>query len=203
MAVEPSGPPEIDPEPPVDEPGVRPRLPVVRLALVFYGVLLLAAFAWAALDGRALAWIPPDGAGSALRAFGAGVLAAAIVVLASRQLTQRTRVGEQLARSLAAALGPLTLVECWGLALVSGIAEEALFRGALQPQVGLVAASLLFGAAHFVPRRELFAWTPFAIAAGFLLGWLYDATGSLLAPVVAHAGINGVNLRLLTQRRLR
>jgi membrane protease YdiL (CAAX protease family) len=203
LAFEPSEPPEIDPEPPVYDPGPRPRPPLVRLALVFYGALLLAALAWAAFAGRSLVWLPPASAGTAgspLWAFGAGVLMAAIVVLVSRQLTERTRFGEQLARSLAAALGPLTLAECWLLALVSGIAEEAFFRGALQPQIGLLAASLVFGAAHFVPRRELLPWTLFAVVAGFLLGWLYDATGSLLAPIVAHAGINGINLRLLTRR---
>jgi hypothetical protein len=204
VGFEPSGPPER----PVYEPGLRPRArpPLVRLALVFYGVLLLAAFAWAALAGRPLAWTAPVAASDAvspLRAALAGVLAAAIVVLASRQLTLRTRIGEQLARSLAAALGPLTFAECWLLAGVSGIAEEAFFRGALQPQVGLLAASLLFAAAHFVPRRELLPWTGFALAAGLLLGWLFDATGSLIAPIVAHAGINGVNLRLLSQRGLR
>jgi hypothetical protein len=117
-----------------------------------------------------------------------------------RQLTERTRAGDRLAQSLRAVLGPLSLGECWLLALVSGVAEEAFFRGALQPQVGLLAASLLFGAAHFVPRRELLLWTVFSIAAGLLLGWLFDATGNLVAPVVAHAGINGVNLRHLTRQ---
>jgi membrane protease YdiL (CAAX protease family) len=180
------------------------RPPVVRLALLFYAALLGVAFAWAALAGRPLAWLPPGtgrDTGPPLRSFAAGLLAAAIVVLLSHQLTQRTRLGEQLARALGAALGPLSLAECWLLALVSGVSEEAFFRGALQPQVGLLAASLLFGAAHFVPRRELLLWTLFAVAAGFLLGWLYAASGSLLAPVVAHAGINGVNLRQLTRQR--
>jgi membrane protease YdiL (CAAX protease family) len=50
-----------------------------------------------------------------------------------------------------------------------------------------------------VPRRELIAWTGFSIAAGLLLGWLFDATGNLVRPVVAHAVINGVNLRDLTR----
>jgi len=206
VAFEPSDPPETDPERPPYGPAPnsrgRVRPPLVRLALVFYGALLLAACAWAALDGRSLPWAPADTgryAGLPLRELGTGLLAAAIVVLASHQLTQRTRLGEQLARRLGAALGPLSLGECWLLAVVSGIAEEAFFRGALQPQVGLVAASLLFGAAHFVPRRELLPWAVFAVAAGFLLGWLFDATGSLVAPIVAHAGINGVNLRQLTR----
>ena len=202
LASEPSESPEIDPEPAAPVPHPRPRPPLVRLALAFYALVLLAAFAGAALAGRPLAWLAPGSGGSpgsALRSLAAGVLAAAIVVALSQQLTQRTRLGERLARALAAALGPLTLAECWLLALVSGVAEEAFFRGALQPQVGLVAACLLFGAAHFVPRRELLPWTGFAVAAGFLLGWLYDATGGLLAPVVAHAGINGVNLRRLSR----
>ena len=125
----------------------------------------------------------------------------------SRQLTQRTRVGDRLARTPARRCwGRSRSAECWLLALLSGVAEEAFFRGALQPQVGLLAASLLFGAAHFVPRRELLLWTVFSIAAGLLLGWLFDATGNLVAPIVAHAGINGVNLAsslgLVTSLRL-
>jgi membrane protease YdiL (CAAX protease family) len=174
----------------------------VRLALVFYGVLLAAALLWARLVGRSLLWASDAAAERGLSPgtdVGVGLLAAGIVVLLSRQLTQRTRFGEQLERSLRAVLGPLSLAECWLLALLSGVAEEAFFRGALQPQVGLLAASLLFGAAHFVPRRELIAWTGFSIAAGLLLGWLFDATGNLVAPVVAHAVINGVNLRHLTR----
>ncbi|HEY8152917.1 MAG TPA: CPBP family intramembrane glutamic endopeptidase [Myxococcota bacterium] len=194
-----------DPPPPsAPSPGMAPRLPLVRLALLFYGVLMVAALAWAWLAGRSLIWardVDAQRGASPLVDVGAGLLAAAIVVLLSRQLTQRTRFGEQLARSLRAALGPLSLAECWLLALLSGVAEESFFRGALQPQVGLLAASLLFGAAHFVPRRELLPWTVFSIAAGLLLGWLFDATGNLIAPVVAHAVINGVNLRHLTRLR--
>jgi membrane protease YdiL (CAAX protease family) len=175
----------------------------VPLALGFYGALFVLALAWAALAGRSLLWADPGAVpdrAALLRGFGAGVLAALGVVAASRLLTGATRLGERLARALAAVLGPLTLAECWLLALVSGIAEEAFFRGALQPQVGLVAASLLFGAAHFVPRRELLPWALFSVAAGFLLGWLYLATGNLVAAVVAHVGINGLNLRYLTRR---
>jgi len=111
-----------------------------------------------------------------------------------------TRWGDALARELAAVLGRLSVRQCIALAAMSGVAEEAFFRGALQPSLGLVGASLLFGLAHFVPRRALLPWTGFSIAAGFLLGILYDATGNLLAPVVAHGVINAVNLRVVTRR---
>ncbi len=33
-----------------------------------------------------------------------------------------------------------------------------------------------------------------------LLGWLFDTTGNLVAPVVAHTTINAVNLWLLSNR---
>src|SRR5262245_12970259 len=88
LGSEPSGAPAEDPEPPRTDPvpPVRAHPPVVRLALVFYGLLWLAALVWAALDGRSLVWLPPAGAGSVWRSLGAGALAAASVVLVSHQL---------------------------------------------------------------------------------------------------------------------
>ena len=64
------------------------------------------------------------------------------MILVSQQVTERTRFGERSARALGAVLGPLGWSHCLVLAAVSGIAEEAFFRGAVQPRFGLVAASL-------------------------------------------------------------
>jgi membrane protease YdiL (CAAX protease family) len=50
-----------------------------------------------------------------------------------------------------------------------------------------------------VPRRDLLPWSVFSLAAGLLLGFLYNATGNLVAPVIAHFGINAVNLRKLAR----
>jgi membrane protease YdiL (CAAX protease family) len=129
----------------------------------------------------------------------AGAIAAAAVILLSSAFTRRTRIGRELARALAALIGRLSWRECVALAAVSAIGEEALFRGALQPEIGWVAASVVFALAHLVPRRELLPWSVFSLAAGLLLGFLYDATGNLVAPVVAHFGINAINLRTLTR----
>ncbi len=108
-------------------------------------------------------------------------------------------MGRALAQRLAEILGPLSGAQVVVLALASGLAEEAFFRGALQPRVGLVIASLLFGLAHLVPRRELAPWAGFAALAGVLLGALFDYTGNLLAPAIAHVLVNGVNLRWLSE----
>jgi membrane protease YdiL (CAAX protease family) len=174
----------------------------VRAALVFYAGILALATLIAVLSGHPLLYAAPAGETQPvdwLRDPLVGLLAAAIVVLLSAWLTATTRWGEALARALGELLGPLSLRDCVVLAAASGVAEEALFRGALQPQLGYVGASLLFGLAHFVPRRELLPWMLFTVAAGFGLGWLYDATGNLVAPVIAHAGVNAVNLRRLTR----
>ncbi len=114
--------------------------------------------------------------------------------------TRVTRWGDALARALAEALGPLSLPDALLLAAASGFAEELFFRGALQPRVGWLLASLLFGCVHFVPRREFLPWTVFAVGAGFLFGGLFLWTGNLVAPIVAHAVVNGVNLPLLVRR---
>ena len=185
------------------EPTAPQPRSLMRLALLFYGALFAAAALWAELAGRSLFFASPEAASrpvEPVRDLAVGLLAGAIVILLSRQFTERSRWGEQLARALAAVLGRLSIRECTLLAILSGVAEEAFFRGALQPQVGLVAASLLFGLAHIAPRRELLPWTLFSLAAGFLLGALFDATGNLVAPAVTHVLVNAVNLRFLSVR---
>jgi len=184
-------------------PRPRPSGPAwVRMALLFYGVVLAVAILWRmGIQGEPLFFASTRAAERGVRLgrdLAAGLAGAALVVLLSWEFTRRTASGQLLAKTLASLVGSLTLRECLLLALASGIGEEAFFRGALQPRVGLIAASLLFGAAHFIPRRGLVAWSAFSLAAGFLLGGLFAWTGNLLAPITAHVGINAVNLRLLT-----
>ncbi len=128
-----------------------------------------------------------------------GLAAGAVLLAASHLATRTTRWGEELARALAEALGSIPLAGAIGLALASGIAEEMLFRGALQPRVGWMAAGVLFGLVHFAPRRELLPWTGFAIVAGLLFGGLFQVTGNLVAPIVAHVLVNAVNIPFLVR----
>ncbi len=179
---------------------------LIRMALLLYAGVLAVALVVVAFSGHSLVFASTEAARAGVDWAGdslAGVVAAGAVIALSAAFTAATRWGEDLARALAEILGPVSTRSCLVLAAVSGVAEEALFRGALQPLLGFTAASLLFGLAHFVPRRELLPWTLFTLAAGFGLGALYAWTGNLLAPVIAHAGVNAVNLRLLTNRLAR
>jgi membrane protease YdiL (CAAX protease family) len=126
-----------------------------------------------------------------------GLAAGGGLIAVSRLWIRYTDTGRVLADRLAEILGPLSGTSVVVLALASGLCEEAFFRGALQPRVGLAIASLLFGLAHLVPSRELAPWAGFAVLAGVLLGALFDYSGDLLAPTVAHVLVNGVNLRWL------
>ena len=185
-------------DPLVDPPGSG----FVRTGLFFYGAMAIAAVLWrvglyqeriffATVPGDGVAW-PHD--------LVLGLAVGGAIVLVSNLLTQGTQWGEKLAKAMAEALGPLSTPDAILLAFASGLAEEMFFRGALQPRVGFVVASLLFGVIHFVPRRVFYPWTIFAVLAGFIFGWLFESTGNLLAPVAAHTLVNGVNLPILVRK---
>jgi membrane protease YdiL (CAAX protease family) len=82
------------------------------------------------------------------------------------------------------------------LSVFSGTGEESFFRGALQPELGLVATALLFGLLHVGPDRRYLVWTVWAVGAGFLFGALYQWTGGILAPITAHVLHNAATLLL-------
>jgi membrane protease YdiL (CAAX protease family) len=92
--------------------------------------------------------------------------------------------------------GTLVLV-----AVFSGVGEETFFRGAVQQEFGLVAASLVFGLVHVGPDRRYLVWTGWAVMAGFLFGILYEITGGLLAPIFAHSAHNAATLLLWRHSR--
>lgn len=130
-------------------------------------------------------------------------LSAAAVLVGLWQLGRLTLASARsLEESIAATLGPLTLAEIVTLSILSGFSEELFFRGAVQAQLGIVPATLLFALLHMGPGREYRTWTVFALLAGAALGSLMLWRGSLLAPVVAHVGVNLIGLVRLQRSAL-
>lgn len=84
----------------------------------------------------------------------------------------------------------LSYTQLFLIAVVSAIGEEILFRGALQPFLGLFLVSCLYGLIQFGPTLALSIWSLMAFARGLLLGWLFMATGSLWPGLVAHLAYN-------------
>ena len=175
---------------------VGPRF--VRFAGIFYGALVVAAALWSALRGRELHLLGDSVVASLLL----GALTAAVTIslglLAFRLLPVLREIAEELAPRLVdrADRSGLVLV-----AIFSGLGEETFFRGALQPEFGLVVASLVFGLVHVGPDRRYLVWTAWAVLAGFMFGALYEITGGLLAPILAHCAHNAVTLLLWKHSR--
>jgi uncharacterized protein len=170
----------------------------VALAAVFYAALLFVAAVVGVLGGRnvfALGDSVPFG-------LLVGVIVASgtvtLGIFVYRLSPALRRLSDELAPHLVdrARWRDLVLVS-----IFSGVGEEALFRGALQPEIGLVAASLLFGVLHVGPDRRYLVWTLWAVGAGFLFGFLYAWTGGILAPVTAHALHNAATLFLWKRSR--
>ena len=97
-------------------------------------------------------------------------------------------------------LAPLKTSKIIIIAAASGIGEEIFFRGGLQPILGIVITSILFGLIHFPFKKELIPWTMIAIAMGFVLGLLFTWTDSLIAPITTHFTINFCNILILNRR---
>lgn len=127
----------------------------------------------------------------------AGIAAGALLLGAWRLLKALLPAGELLEQHFAGLLAGLEPGRAVALAALSGFAEELFFRGAVQGQWGLLAASILFGLLHTGPGAPFRIWTLFATVAGLALGGLALWSGNLLAPIVAHFVLNAVNLRRL------
>ena len=82
------------------------------------------------------------------------------------------------------------------IALLAAFGEELLFRGALQPLIGLVPAALIFGLLHATSLPHIVL----ASLLGLWLGLLYQWSGSLWPPIVAHLALDTATGLLLTHR---
>lgn len=120
-----------------------------------------------------------------------------IVVALSRWTVQRFAWAQRLHRELRPFARGLDGVGIIVLALLSAAGEELLFRGLLQPWMGLVPQALLFGLVHQMPGPSRWIWVSWALCVGLVLGGLFELTGSLLGPIAAHALVNGLNLQFL------
>ncbi|CAN5910640.1 type II CAAX endopeptidase family protein [soil metagenome] len=169
----------------------------VRHAALFYGALAVAAAIWTGLRDREFAVtksLPVSlvlGAVTAAATIGLGVLL-------YRMMPTMRQIADELAPTLVDGVDRTSLLM---ISIFSGIGEEMLFRGAMQPEFGLVVAALVFGLVHIGPDRRYLVWTAWAVVAGFLFGFLYELSGGLLAPVIAHATHNSATFLLWKRSR--
>tara|TARA_B100000609_G_scaffold199444_1_gene203015 strand:- start:2258 stop:2833 length:576 start_codon:yes stop_codon:yes gene_type:complete len=172
---------------------------ILLLAFLFYGVILLISVGGAWLFGDFSWWFPPRSWQGIGIDVGIGVGGGLILVLISLWMTRTFSWGKSLAEEFAVVLGPLKWWEILGLALLSGICEEALFRAALLPHIGLFASSVLFALAHVGRKKFFLGWTAFAFVFGLIAGSLFQWRLGLLLPATLHITVNLINLYWITR----
>jgi membrane protease YdiL (CAAX protease family) len=90
-------------------------------------------------------------------------------------------------------------IEFAGLSACAGFVEEFLFRGVLQPHLGLWLTSIFFGAMHALTL----GYFVIATVISLYLGWIYETSEHMiLVPMLIHAVYDFVAL-CLYQNRLR
>jgi membrane protease YdiL (CAAX protease family) len=132
--------------------------------------------------------------------FGMGAAVGLAIAMGTRVLLRASPLAERMGATLGRMLGPMSLAGCVALATCSAVGEELVFRAALQPEIGIVWATVAFAAVHVPFERDLWPWPLFALAVGALLAGLFELTGSVVAPVAAHLVINAHNLWLVARR---
>jgi membrane protease YdiL (CAAX protease family) len=165
----------------------------VRAALLVHqeGALALLALVGLSFTERGiLGGLAPAGAAAGSVAAGIFCGAAVVGVLwLMRDLAPLGRL-EAWQRELVAGW---SLSDAIIVAVVSGLAEEALVRALLQPAIGLLPSAVVFAIVHVVPDRRLWFWPVFALLCGIALGLLFDTFG-YPAAAAAHLVINLVAL---------
>lgn len=174
----------------------------VGVATLAYGALAAGAVALSLGSGHGSPWVMESWLEGSrvfriVVSLALGVALALVVIVGTRQLVRKTRWARELHSSLRGVIGPLSSRHILLFALLSGIAEELFFRGALLPVAGFWASSLIFGLLHVGPSRRFLPWTGWAIAMGLAFGAIFLATGELIGCLVAHIWINYENMHFL------
>jgi membrane protease YdiL (CAAX protease family) len=163
------------------------------------GVAIMVSELW--LDRSAWAyphpWLHLPGLVGHAYSLAIGLALGAVVVVLTRRLVERFAWAQELASALRPFARGLSGSGIVLVALLSSLGEELLFRGLLEPWLGLWAQALLFGVLHQMRGPSRWAWIGWASIIGLLFGVVFAATGSLLGPLAAHALINGFNLNYL------
>lgn len=126
-----------------------------------------------------------------------GLFVAVVVIGGTRLTVARYAWAKRLHVDLRPMAHGMSALHIVLVAVFSSLGEELLFRGLLQPFIGLLPTAVVFGFCHQMPGPARWVWVCWATAVGLAFGVVFAATGSLIGALVAHAVINAVNLTFL------
>ena len=145
----------------------------------------------------ATGWVDVTYNSGSMKWTGIGLLGVLVLTLSLRAMRKWRK--QFMGTKSAIAVGHFSVFQCALMAIGSGCFEEVLFRGFLQPHLGLVVTSVLFGLIHW--DKAMKKYMVLAAGAGLFLGWLTIASGSLLPAIIVHVVNNFVGFLLARRDR--
>ncbi|MBP9706315.1 MAG: CPBP family intramembrane metalloprotease [Oligoflexales bacterium] len=129
-------------------------------------------------------------------------LAVAFLILLSQAFQLWSKSYRVTVQYFSRVFGSMNLLTLLYLAILSSVAEEMLFRGVLQPYLGVILTSLIFGLMHMGPGG-LGIWSLWALIAGLVLGLLFDAHQNLIPVIIIHFIVNFSSFVMIYYKNLR
>ncbi len=152
---------------------------------IAFGVLMvLLSFTLVMVTGERVNlndWYPADAAAQEiLLGLALGTLGTGAAWIITSNVAAFIALRERLTQMMA--FESLTVWHAAAFGLMAGFPEEMLFRGAIQPKLGVFLSALIFGSLHAISR----VYFLYATLAGVLLGLLAEWRGDLWAATTAH-----------------
>ena len=171
-------------------------LGLITLLLRYHKISWSAAFGSITDRQRTLGLPLLYGIGFVVPALGLHLLSQQLIIALGGEPTSQEAV-EMVARASAP---PELALQALSVVVFAPVCEELLFRGVLYPslrdlghrRMAIAASSLLFAAIH----GSLALMLPLTVLAVVLV-WLYEKTGSIIAPILMHAAFNAVNFAMI------
>ncbi len=172
------------------------RKTILNLTIIIEALLLLSATIW----GR-LSHVPLMGSLKfkliyVLVGIAAGVLLSLsgfILIWMGKHIGWLSGVRDITYNQIAPVFSKLHLLDLLIIAGTSGFCEEVLFRGVMQHQFGIWSTCAIFGVFH-CPSLRFLGYGIWVFMAGLVLSFMYQITGNLWCPILAHGVSNYLSL---------
>lgn len=160
---------------------------LIIAAVAYYLLIVRQLDSWLGLIGNQLSWMN-------LLFLIIGIGGATLILLLFLRLVPNTTLIYNESSKILAERFSWPKLTC--LFIVNGFAEELLFRGALQPAIGLVFSALIFTAIHFDYYKKPLMLV-YVLALGLFFGLIYGCTGSVWICAICHVYINMLFIYIL------
>ncbi|CAN5477172.1 hypothetical protein BH11CYA1_BH11CYA1_11760 [soil metagenome] len=179
------------------------RQTIVTITIAIEALLLLATTAWCYFGQVDLRPLFKCNLATLIWGISAGLAISTInmaILYLSKKLANRVFIFQSmhdlLKHEMIPIFGQLTVMDSILLAAASGFCEEVFFRGVVEATGGIATSSICFGLAH-LPSFYYFPYAFWAFAVGLIMSYLMIGTGSIFAPITAHALVNLISINVL------